>query len=1233
MNLRALMNHKKLNKNLVFVLLLTFLPAGFGPLQNANAAKASNLTANSLEASCASTASDTSSAKLDVIIDGNYCVLRFLSSTNTWTPPNGGERFDYLVVGGGGGGGGERAGGGGAGGVVLGNLETTSALSISVGSGGNGGTPDSSANKTGKDGTESTLGSIARAYGGGGGSGSFSCCGGQAGRDGGSGGGAGIWNDTGIDWKGTTNTNYPGGSPLVVGQGNRGGGSGPTFGLLPTTNTCNYSFDTIRNAGGGGGAGGPGLSGQGGTRTGYGSSACDLATNSGVTQQKPNGGNGIQSSITGAPIYYAGGGGGSGFTVETQYFTAGAGTGGLGGGGAGASAINTTANSGTPNTGGGGGGGAAGGSGGSGGSGVVIVRFLAPNFHNDLLTQICPSGITSVNTDSHTSSLIAGDCVLTFGTPSEASGGSYTWRVPTGVTSAQILIVGGGGGGGNVVGGGGGGGQVIDSSTVPVLLNAGETYTLTVGIGGNHQAGYTRGSYNGGTNGQSSSVAGTGVSLTALGGGGAAGDNTALDKVSNLSGWTRGGCGYFNSSSYSCKGNPVGGATRTGGEGSTIASGSGGGGDSGPGGDAALSSTGGGYSYANYGGGVGGAGTSSRIAGYLLCFGGGGSGGSPYDTGQSGQNWRPLATCGGGTGARGPLSNGSQVTNALAGTGGGGGGAGVYTDSAGTLNAAPAAEGGRGGSGLIIIRFTVPNPRGATNNLNLACHAFSGTTTIEQSISSGYFGSPFTTDTTTSEFTFEPNLSIGQTDRLAHDWGSGSPAGCSSGDYFTVYVWGYLQNPTAISQDIYFSEYGDDNVRLQIDGKVLINQASTGTPGSSFTYSSTPVNMPANSWHFVQLWVHELSNNASVKIFYNPGSLPSSPNSYSNWQDIYKTKLSRYVPRTLNSSVIPTSTRYNETLTVSMTVDTSSVVVGGVNDSATTMSNRGKFTFYDSQTALTGCTNVYSADGAFKCSWYVKPTALGVRTIKIVFTPDSSTAMTDLQYNVFRRVEWTQAIEVTKGRQSPLRIGQYAAFVGISSYPLNVYPDTSIYPKMGTTYTRSVTTGTAGCQLDPTRFFVTDTLADTSSGGSCVATVVLSGTELFAPETGTATIYFVKWSDAYATQVPSGAHTIPLSGGTQIIVHTETVTVTDTATTFRDLSNNVITSAAPGAEIRIYITGYAGLSASDLTVTFRVYEDATITAKTDTYVQVLVPTTASSGVVAIDSPRGVSYTPSLTISP
>ena len=109
----------------------------------------------------------------------------------------------------------------------------------------------------------------------------------------------------------------------------------------------------------------------------------------------------------------------------------------------------------------------------------------------------------------------------------------------------------------------------------------------------------------------------------------------------------------------------------------------------------------------------------------------------------------------------------------------------------------------------------------------------------------------------------------------------------------------------------------------------------------------------------------------------------------------------------------------------------------------------------------------------------------------------------------------------------------------------------------------------------------------------------------------------------------SGNHTIPLSGGNQIVVRTETLT----ASAFSNTSGGAITSASVGTTIRINSTGFAGLTPSSLSVTFKPYEDAVITAVTSTYVEVVIPTGATTGAIIVDSPRGVVYTQTFTISP
>ena len=256
------------------------------------------------------TASSTDSYKL-TYINGSY----YGQAIQNYSLP---LTVTYLVVAGGGGGGAGQAGlvngGGGGGGGLLSGTSTFAigtTYIITIGSGG-------ASNTNGQNSIISAVNVLSlTAIGGGSGGGGGAATAGN----GGSGGGAG----------GSAYANAQGsGTP---GQGNNGGAgtaSSPAYG-----------------AGGGGGAGAVGGTGSG--------------TNGG------NGGVGLQSSITGVPVYYAGGGGGS----STNYT---AGTGGSGGGGNGSTT--GAASTGTVNTGGGGGGssGTTGTpAGAAGGSGIIII--------------------------------------------------------------------------------------------------------------------------------------------------------------------------------------------------------------------------------------------------------------------------------------------------------------------------------------------------------------------------------------------------------------------------------------------------------------------------------------------------------------------------------------------------------------------------------------------------------------------------------------------------------------------------------------------------------------------------------------------------------------------------------------------------------------------------------------------------------------------------------------------
>ena len=210
----------------------------------------------------------------------------------------GGYSIQYLVVAGGGSGGSNQAGGGGGGGVISSSVLVNSGTAFSITIGAGG---------SGSNGSNTTFGSLTAIGGGRGGGVNAN------GSTGGAGGGGGFQGgNTTIPGSGTTNQGFAG----AAGQGNGTGGNG--------------------NGGGGGGAGkvGNGL----------------------------NGGDGLQTNITGNYTTFYGGGGGS-------CGTSGATGGGTGGGGAGG-AGNGAGTAGTANTGGGGGADSA-----AGGSGVVLVAY------------------------------------------------------------------------------------------------------------------------------------------------------------------------------------------------------------------------------------------------------------------------------------------------------------------------------------------------------------------------------------------------------------------------------------------------------------------------------------------------------------------------------------------------------------------------------------------------------------------------------------------------------------------------------------------------------------------------------------------------------------------------------------------------------------------------------------------------------------------------------------------
>ena len=264
----------------------------------------------------------------------NKMYTEIITSSQSWTPPDGVKMVTVRLFGGGGGGGGDSAGGGGGGGG--GNVATKTIAviprtiyPITVGAGGSGG---ASQNANGNNGGVSSFGTLVSANGGNGGtSGDYSSAGG--GGNGGSGGGCGGKDS----WKSVT--------PGTPGSGSYGGNGGN--GSTKTTFAQN---------------GGSGIEAAGGTGAGGSKGTGDGAGGGGGGGYGGKGGNGGNNSSSGG----GGGGGGGGYGASGNGGNGGTalsdipgGNGGFGAGGGGAGSNNSGSGS----------------KGGNGGNGICIITY------------------------------------------------------------------------------------------------------------------------------------------------------------------------------------------------------------------------------------------------------------------------------------------------------------------------------------------------------------------------------------------------------------------------------------------------------------------------------------------------------------------------------------------------------------------------------------------------------------------------------------------------------------------------------------------------------------------------------------------------------------------------------------------------------------------------------------------------------------------------------------------
>jgi hypothetical protein len=152
-------------------------------------------------------------------------------------------------------------------------------------------------------------------------------------------------------------------------------------------------------------------------------------------------------------------------------------------------------------------------------------------------------------------------------------------------------------------------------------------------------------------------------------------------------------------------------------------------------------------------------------------------------------------------------------------------------------------------------------------------------------------------------------------------------------------------------------------------------------------------------------------------------------------------------------------------------------------------------------------------------------------------------------------------VTINKAFQAKLSVGQYDAYPGISSYPLNVYGGTGL----GSVTRTLVDTGTAGCALSGVLILTA------TNAGTCTVRAVKDGGANYFTETTTATIYWIPFINRYVSSAPATPTDLSLSGSTAI---TKITYETFTVLSFTNGSGTAVTSAAKNTVMRIIGTGF-----------------------------------------------------------